>query len=180
MPSATTVDNTAAPAAHLWILGWILTGGCTHTPHTSALLLCIIKTQHSVISPVCLFFIVLYPYSSSQHYGLWLKLALHVLFEGECGEEAQEGTGFHCGLEEKMTCMVCGSALEMVAVCYPFPFSLWFCRFALGTLCRCNSFEIDLALCCFGWVFCCCFWGVFWFFFLFVFLNMHSSSYYII
>lgn len=66
--------------------------------------------------------------------------------------------GFHCGLEQRLICMVHGSFGG--GSCAP-----WFCTLALSTLCRCKSFEIDFALCCFGWggffgvgVFsCCCF-----------------------
>lgn len=74
-------------------------------------------------------------------------LVSHVLFEGWCGKEAWEGR-LPPWLRGKAD--VYGlwgrAALDTVAMCYPFPFFPGFCTFALGTLCRCNSFEISLVL----------------------------------
>lgn len=163
MPSATTVDNTAAPAGHLWILGWILTSGCTsHTPQYCSYAEW--KTQHSVISPICLFIVMFFTQTPLPNI-ISFNWSWHCMFclKGDVAKRHRK-VGFHCGLEEKLIYMVRESG--SFGNGSPAP---WFCRFALRTLCRCKSFEIDFVLCCFGWVF-----------FFSVFLSMHSSSYYII
>lgn len=115
----------------------------THPTTTLALLLCITNnTPHCNLSSLLVLH-VLYPDSSPQHYQL--QLMLHFLFEGWCAKEAWEGRLLPWLRGKADVYSLWGRpALEMVAMHYPFPFFLWFCRFVLGTLGRCNSFELGL------------------------------------
>lgn len=103
----------------------------THTHHTLPLL---INKQHATLQP--LLFPALLAAAEAGVRSVW-----GVMWQ-------RHGRLLPLGIRGKAdACSLWGrAALEMVAMCYHSSLFPCFCRFALATLCRCNSFEFFFQL----------------------------------